>query len=162
MVKTAIVPAAISYIVLVLFRPGFLLDRVSPPYQDIAATQIIEIAENAPDNASIRLAIEGETLDGTYLSSTFMLPLGPAGRDGETRLSESAGLEVIPGEDGKNMIVDSLTFAGAAEKQGIDFDWTITKIEQPADRMPKEIFYIPALSLFLLIAFLQYRRKNAP
>ena len=153
---------ALVLIALVLFRPGFLLDRVSPPYQDIAPTQIIEIAENAPDNASIRLAIEGETLDGTYLSSIFMLPLGLAGRDGETRLSESAGLEVIPSEDGKNMIVDSLTFAGAAEKQGIDFDWTITKIEQPADRMPKEIFYIPALSLFLLIAFLQYRRKNAP
>ena len=56
------------------------------------------------------------------------------------------------------VIVDMLTFGGAAEGMGIDFYWTVTRLEVEADSLPKELFYIPALLLLGLIALIQRRR----
>ena len=43
---------------------------------------------------------------------------------------------------------------------GVNFDWVVTGIEVEADRMPKEIFFLPALALLGLIAFIQRRRAG--
>ena len=96
------------------------------------------------------------TLDGDFMSSTFLLPLGNAGADGFARLEQSAGLTLVE-RDGQ-VIVDMLTFGGAADGMGIDFYWTVTRLEVEADRLPKELFYIPALLLLGLIALIQRRR----
>ena len=56
--------------------------------------------------------------------------------------------------------VDNLAFGGELQKKGIDFDWEVVTIEQPADRMPKEVFYLPALALLALITWLQLGRAR--
>jgi hypothetical protein len=38
----------------------------------------------------------------------------------------------------------------------------ITAVRAPADQMPKELIFIPALLLLGLIALLQYRRAETP
>ena len=58
------------------------------------------------------------------------------------------------------MVVDMITFGGPAEQAGIDFDWTVTRIELPNERMPKEIFYLPAMLLMALVAWVQRRRHQ--
>ncbi len=140
-----------------LFRPGFWWDEVYAPTEVLPATTIITQAENVPPEGSLRMTVEGENLDGKFVSRTVLLPLGAAG-DGEARLSE-AGLEVRT-EDGK-VFADNVMFGSAAQNVGIDFDWEILQLEVEADRPPKQLMFIPALLLLGLIAWSQRRRVKA-
>ena len=70
----------------------------------------------------------------------------------------SSGIEFRE-EDGK-VFVDNITFGGPAEQLGIDFDWELAGLEVKADRMSKEIFYIPAFLILFLVYMLQKRRAR--
>ncbi len=150
---------ALIAIAMVLFRPGLLLDRFQAPYLDVEPTKIFEIAKNSPDNSDIRLQLEGFNLDGELISSTYQLPLGKSGGGGFDRLTQYTGIEFIENAENK-IIVDSIAFGGAAGSAGIDFDWELKKIKVPSNRLPKEIFYIPAFLALGLIIVLQRRRSK--
>ena len=109
---------------------------------------LIPMAEALPENAQIRVRVAGETLEGDPVDKVVMLPVGPQA-DGVTRIVESAGMELVE-QDGR-LIVDQLTFGGAAEKQKIDFDWEIKSVQVEAERPAKQWFFIPAILLLLLI-----------
>ena len=47
--------------------------------------------------------------------------------------------------------------AQIAQDKGIDLDWEVLKVEVPADRIWKDVFYIPAL---LLLAFIRVLQKG--
>lgn len=149
---------ALVLVALTLFRPGFWLDRVEPEFIDTPPAEIFALAEAAPADSKLRVGLEGTTLVGKFVSSTYLLPLGAQGGSGFDRLAQSAGLELVE-RDGK-VVVDMLSFGGPAEQRGIDFDWVVTGVEMPAERMPKEVFYIPAFLLLALVSFLQMRRKE--
>jgi hypothetical protein len=87
-----------------------------------------------------------------------LLPLGPEG-DGEARLRDNAGLE-LRDEDGK-VLIDNIGFGSPAQEAKLDFDWEITEVKVPAERMPKEIFFVPAILLLGLVIFVQRRRNPA-
>ena len=151
--------AVLLLIAFTLFRPGFWLDMIEPPFHLDEPARIVEIAGTAPDDGEIRINVEGEDLSsGQMVSKTVALPLGPTG-DGATRLMEHAGIEVRE-EDGK-VLIDNITFGSPAEEAKLDFDWEITAIEVAAERMPKQLFYIPALVLLVGIYLLQRRRLQA-
>ncbi|WP_138473469.1 DUF3394 domain-containing protein, partial [Poseidonocella sp. HB161398] len=148
--------AALILVALTLFRPGFWLDRFTAEWTAAPPAVIFDLAAEAPAAASLRVGLEGDTLDGRHVSSIFLLPLGPAGADGATRLSQAAGLDLVARED--DVIVDMIAFGGPAEKLGIDFDWRVTHVDVLSERPPKEIFYLPAFLLLALIALIQRRR----
>ncbi len=151
---------ALLLIAFTLFRPGFWLDMVQPPFSAADPVRLIEIAGSAAPDSDIRLKVEGEDFDtGDMVSKTVLLPLGPAG-EGEARLQASAGL-AIRQEDGKTLI-DAIEFGSPAEKAKLDFDWEITQVIVPADRLPKQVLYIPALALLLFIYLQQRRRRGRP
>lgn len=143
-------------VALTLFRPGFWLDQVQDPFLQIPPAQIFTLAQEAPTDGELRVGLEGMTLDGDFVASTYLLPLGEAGPDGFSRISQAAGLDLVD-QDG-NIIVNSLMFGGVGEQLGIDFDWTVTTVEVENDRMPKELFFIPALLLLGMIALIQRGR----
>ncbi|MBX2829764.1 MAG: TRAP transporter permease [Rhodospirillales bacterium] len=149
--------AALLLIAFTLFRPGFWLDMIEPPYQDLPATTIVEDAAQMPVDSNILLDVEGISIEGDEISKSVMLPLGPAGT-GEDRLY-NAGI-VIRDEDGR-IYIDDLVFAGPAEKAGLDFDFEITAVKIEANRLPKEVFFIPAFLLLAGITVLQRRRKRS-
>ena len=149
---------ALLIVAFVLFRPGLFLDYLAPPFETRPASEIYQLAEAAPDGGSIRVRLVGESLDGTPVDSTFLLPMGAAGGDGITRLTEGAGLE-FRDEEGA-LLVDNLVFGGPSEQLGIDFDWKVEELHVEADRMPKEVFYIPALLLLGIVVVLQRRRHR--
>ncbi|MEO5342857.1 MAG: TRAP transporter permease, partial [Gammaproteobacteria bacterium SHHR-1] len=60
-----------------LFRPGFWWDPIYPPMQTLPASQIFAQAAQAPDQAKLRLQVEGETLEGDWVERRLLLPLGP-------------------------------------------------------------------------------------
>lgn len=147
---------ALLFIAFMLFRPGFFLDRIIPPYEVHSAAEIYELAALAPDDADLRLRLEGISLDNRPVDSIFLLPLGISGREGQARIEQSAGL-AFRVEEGE-YLVDYLDFAGPAEKLGIGYDWRLFSIEVTTKRPAKEFFFIPAFCLLALIVFLQNRR----
>ncbi|UKV13534.1 TRAP transporter permease [Thalassospiraceae bacterium SW-3-3] len=149
--------AALLLIAFTLFRPGFWLDLLEPPYENLPATEIVEKAADMPANTSILLDVEGINLEGDEVTKSVMLPLGPEA-SGEDRLY-NAGI-AVRNEDGK-VFIDDLVFGGPAEKAGLDFDFEITAIKIEADRMPKEVFFIPAFIVLGGIIVLQRRRRRA-
>ncbi|KJE36008.1 C4-dicarboxylate ABC transporter [Thalassospira sp. HJ] len=149
--------AALLLIAFTLFRPGFWLDMIAPPYENLPATTIVEDAANMPPESSILLDVEGISIEGDEVAKSVMLPLGPAG-SGEDRLYH-AGIG-IRDEDGR-IYIDDLVFAGPAEKAGLDFDFEITAVKVESDRPAKEVFFIPAFLLLGGIIVLQRRRKRS-
>ncbi|MEO0681262.1 MAG: DUF3394 domain-containing protein, partial [Pseudomonadota bacterium] len=140
----------------VLFRPGYFLNQIAPEFETRPAAAIYEMAAAAEDGATLRVRLSGESLEGDMIDARYLLPLGPAGPDGVGRLLDGAGLELR--EEEGALYVDNLSFGGPAEQLGIDFDWEIKEIDVAADRLPKEVFYLPAFALIGLVYLLQSRR----
>jgi TRAP transporter 4TM/12TM fusion protein len=149
---------ALLIVAFVLFRPGFFLDYMTPPFERRPGNQIYELAEAAPEGGTLRVRLTGESIEGTPVDSTFLLPLGAAGGDGASRLSRAAGLDLR--EEGGTFFVDNLAFGGPAEQLGIDFDWRVASLEVAVDRWPKEVFYLPALLLLGVVVVVQRRRHR--
>ena len=152
---------ALLLIAFTLFRPGFWLDQISAPYERVPASQLIELADTAPDQGSLRVRMAGEDFaTGKPIETTVNLPLGDrSDGDGATRLDRHAGLSFRT-EDSGRVFVDLINFGQYAEQKGIDFDWEAQYIEVLVDRMPKEVFYIPALLLLGLVCLLQLGRAR--
>lgn len=150
--------AALCAVAFALFLPNILLNRIADEYTVKPSTELFQLAENADENGSVRVRLVGENIDGDLIDAKFLLPLGAKSGDGAARLKASAGVEFRE-EDGK-VLVDAIDFGGTAEQLGVDFDWELTGIDVEADRMPKEVFYIPAFALLILIYMLQAGRRR--
>lgn len=146
---------ALLLITFTLFRPGFWWDMVYPPIEEVSPQRIESVLEELPVGQSLRLRVEGETLDGDLQTKIVQLPFAEDATSGAERLA-SIGLELI--HQDKATIVDMVSFDSPAEKSGIDFDWKILTVEKPVERPAKELLFIPALLLLLGIALSQRRR----
>ena len=150
---------AMLLVAFTLFRPGFWLDMVASPYETLPPAQVFEAAESTPSGENLRIIFEFENFDtGDLDRKTFEIPIEGEG-SGQERL-QSKGIELLA--DGDRMVVDNVGFGSWAEEQKIDFDWTIVSVDKAADRVAKEVFYIPALVLLGLIIMLQRRRTDVP
>ncbi|NLJ12234.1 MAG: DUF3394 domain-containing protein, partial [Gammaproteobacteria bacterium] len=139
-----------------LFRPGFWMDIVHDPYQDIPPSQMVQALGQVDEGSQLRLRIQGEDDLGEPQEFVILLPV-PAGESGEARL-HALGLTLIE-EDGKTLI-DNVAFASEAADLGLEFDQEIVLVRAPTDRMRKEIMWIPGLLLLLAVCALQWRRKR--
>jgi len=144
-------------IAFIMFRPGFLLDRFIAPYEQLPASSIYQEIMLAENNSNIRLLVQGENLEGNYISKTVVLPVDTSQAKVEQRL-QKMGLNLI--KVGKKIQVDSVDYDSPAEKSGIDFDWEITSFEKPSIRPSKYWVYIPALLLLLAVGLGQKRRRD--
>ncbi|MFK7868790.1 MAG: TRAP transporter permease [Roseobacter sp.] len=151
--------AALLVAAFVLFQPGYFLNQFQAEFEQKPGSELMAMAAAAEENASLRVRLVGENLNGDMVDARYLLPLGAPNADGVARLIDGAGIEFRE-EDGK-IFVDNLNFGGPAEQLGIDFDWEVVELDVAADRMPKELFYIPALLLLLVVWLLQMRRKRA-
>lgn len=158
--------AILILVAFTLFRPGFWLDYVQPPYDDRPGSEIVSLAQAQPDGAPLRMIVRGPDFDDIdkMAQITVMADLGEAG-DGITRLARS-GLLVLE-EDGKAKLEEPL--AGTkffTTFQMFDFyadaPVEVTTVQLAAERMPKEVFYIPALLLLGFVIAMQRRRQTQP
>ncbi|MCV6613194.1 MAG: TRAP transporter permease [Amphritea sp.] len=141
-----------------LFRPGFWWDMVYPPSTSLPTTQLVSEVEQLRQGEFIQLKFEGETIEGDSVRKTVSLQLESESGDAAKRL-EAMGLMLI--QDADSWVVDLVVFGSTAEKSGVDFGWQITGIEKASDRPPKELVFIPALSVLAFIAWLQRRRRKS-
>ncbi len=149
--------AALLLIAFTLFRPGFWMDMVVSPYEDVEPIQLAQVAGTLEPGEQLRLRIGGLDEVGAPREFVALLTM-PEGASGAERL-EAAGLKVVEKEGA--LIVDNVTFGSAAQKAGMDWDQKILKVRTPASQPWKELMYIPALILLALIVMVQRRRRDA-
>lgn len=156
--------AVLLLVAFTLFRPGFWLDQIQPPHVEVESTKVYEIVRDIPQNGVMSVVITGPDFDtGETTSTTVLVPLGDL-VEAERRLSD-AGLTVT-NEDGQMRIEEPFVGTELFGKIGDIFDFysdspvVIDHIQQPAERMPKELFYIPALVVLAGIILIQARRKK--
>lgn len=157
---------ALLLVAFTLFRPGFWLDYVEPPYIEKPGTEIVQLAGEAPEDGNLRVVIRGPDFDDPdkIKDLTMILPLGPKA-DGAERLK---AIGVVVNEiDGKAALDEP--FPGTVVFQRLqnyefygDQPVEVATVQLNAERMPKEIFYIPALLLLIVVVLFQRRRMEVP
>jgi hypothetical protein len=149
-----------------LFRPGYWLDQIEAPYLNYEGPAVIEAATELPAGAKIRLVVSGPDFDSGKISESTFVPVLAAGADGAERLA-AAGLAVLA-EDGVIKVEDPAFGSLYYEKLSREYDFygdepvQIVRAEVAADRMRKEIFFLPAFVLLLLLILVQRRRATQP
>ncbi len=155
---------ALLLIAFTMFRPGYWLDQVSPPYDYRSGNEIVSIASSVPEGGSIRMVITGpDSRYGDITTTTLLVPLGQGqSGDGEARLLDAAGLMVMV--DGDLATLDEPMPNTALSQPLLAFDFyaddpvQIVRLELPTERVAKEWFFIPALALLFSIIVIQRRR----
>ena len=155
---------ALLLVAFTLFRPGYWLDQVSPPYHSVDPSKVYEVVGEATPDGMLTMVISGPDFDsGEIDSTTILVPLGEP-VEAVKRLQQ-AGLTVIV-EDGLAKIEEPFPGTPFFEKIGTVFDYyadepvRIADIRKPADRIAKEVFYIPAILLLGGILLMQRRRTQ--
>ena len=149
--------ALLLLVAFTLFRPGFWMDMLHDPYQEVPPAELAQALDGVEDGSSLRLQVLGENAVGDPREFTVLLPV-PDGASGQERL-EKLGLNLY--EEGDKVLVDSVTFGSMAADAGLEFDQQILSVRAPTDRWMKELMWIPGFLLFGLVVLLQRRRLVA-
>lgn len=140
-----------------LFRPGFWMDIIHDPYQAIPPAEIAQALDRVDEGSTLRMQIRGEDNIGSERTFYVLVPV-PDGANGQERLDDM-GLMLM--QDGDRTMVDMVTYGSLAADLGFDFDQEILEVLAPVDRWAKEWMWIPGFLLFMLILWLQSRRRPA-
>jgi TRAP transporter 4TM/12TM fusion protein len=146
---------ALLLIAFTLFRPGFWMDMVSAPYDEVAPTEIQQAANDTAAGEDLRLRVAGMNDLGDPIEFVAILPIGE-GATGEEKL-EKAGL--LFRAEGDKMIIDDVSFDSAAQNAGLDWDQQVLRVLKPVSQPSKYLMFIPALLLLALVVFLQRGRS---
>jgi TRAP transporter 4TM/12TM fusion protein len=139
-----------------LFRPGFWMDMVAPPFEPVPPAEIEQAAMDVAPGQELRLRIDGLNAVGEPIQFTALLPVAE-GETGADRLFNS-GLELI--QNGDQVIIDNVTFDSPAQSAGLDWDQTITDVRRPVPQPSKYWMFIPALLVLAGIVWMQRRRAG--
>lgn len=147
---------ALLVIAFSLFRPGFWMDLLFPPYSLEPASRVMDVVQAAPANHPMRLRIEGEDLDGKPVSKGVLLTLGERG-PAPARLRET-GLRTLANGDRLDII--AVRFGSQADRMGVSQGFSITGMEVPTVRPATEWMLLPPLLALGLLMLAQVRRRG--
>jgi hypothetical protein len=139
-----------------LFRPGFWMDMVSPPYTEREPVSIVEAAADTPAGEDLRVRVAGLNDVGDPIQFVALVKMGDQ-PTGEERLAD-AGITLAE-RDGK-MFIDDVAFGSPAAEAGLDWDQEILRVLQPNEQPTKYLMYIPALLILALVVLMQRRRNG--
>jgi TRAP transporter 4TM/12TM fusion protein len=148
---------ALLVAVVLLFRPDFFMDRLTPANRLLPATQINQVIDSLPAGSRLALQLQGTTIEGEDITKTVAVNLD-AGASARQRLTD-AGLQLLP--LGEEVQVGAVKFGSRARKSGFQQGWQVTGVYQPTDRPSPHWFYLPALVLAALVWWWQGRRLPA-
>ncbi|MCG6902495.1 MAG: TRAP transporter permease [Rhodobacter sp.] len=147
---------ALLLVAFTLFRPGFWMDMVSPPFLSVAPAQIEQAAMDTEIGQNLRLGVSGLNAVGDPVTFTALLPVGE-GDNGADRLLAS-GLEYVV--NGDDVVIDNVAFGSPAAEAGFDWDQKVVSVLKPTAQPTKYLMFIPALILLGLIVMLQRGRAR--
>ena len=140
-----------------LFRPNFWMDMIYPPYRQVAATDLMQTVEKAPDGGRLRLWVEGEDANGRLIKKGLLLSLAEAGP--AVKRLDTFGVRLL--SMGGQTEVLSVRFRSRADKIGFRQGQKIIAMEVANERPAAEWAFIPALGVLALIVVMQRRRIAA-
>jgi len=155
---------ALLVIAFALFRPGFFMNQIQPPFQDIAPAEFAQALGDAAPGSTLRTVISGPDFD-TLEVKDVTVPMTVPDVDGAEARLDALGIILVPEGDVQRM--DEPAFGTELSDSLSSFDFygddpvAITAVQATADQLPKELIFIPALLLLGLVAFLQKGRAEA-
>ena len=156
--------AVLLVVVFMLFRPDFFLDQWQDKYTETSGETALTALAELPVGSSARLRISAPDFDTGIVGTTTVTFTPEAEGTGEERLA-AAGLTVLqsdgilaleepfPGTPYFELLANDYDFYGDAPAQ-------IEAVAVENERMPKEIFFIPALLMLLMIVAIQRPRAT--
>jgi TRAP transporter 4TM/12TM fusion protein len=156
--------AALLLVAFTFFVPNFWLDRLVPRFEVQPGTAFEEVLTAAEEGDRIRLVVAGpDFTTGEMRQTTLVLDVDatpPAQR------LMATGLFLMPDDTRMNMDEPMPATRYSEALRNFDFyadtPVELVQVEQPRDRMPAEVFYLPALLLLGLVILLQRRRQTEP
>ncbi|WP_338550490.1 TRAP transporter permease [Roseovarius phycicola] len=153
-------------VVFMLFRPDFFLDQWQEKYRETTGPAALAALEDLPVGGSARLRVSAPDFDTGVVGTITLAYTAEAEGTALERL-DAVGLTVI--EDGDILTLEE-PFPGTKyfDQLGNDYDFygdapaQIEAVAVENERMPKEIFFIPALLLLLIIVAIQRPRATQP
>ena len=155
---------ALLLIAFTLFRPGYWLDQISPPFDISPPNSIHNVAQSMPADSLLTVVVTGPDFDtGETTATTILVPIDDS-ETGEERINAS-GLTVLL--EGDRAIIEE-PFPGTPffETIGKSFDYygdepvEIAEVKKKAERPVKEVFYLPAFMLLAMVYWNQRRRAR--
>ena len=150
--------------VFMLFRPDFFLDQYQEKYAETSGAAALTAIETLPTGTEARLTISAPDFDTGIVGTKTVLFTPEADGSAMERLNavgltvmENEGVlqldEPFPGTPYFDALANDYDFYGDEPAQ-------IVLVEVENERMPKEIFFVPALIVIGLIYFMQTRRRE--
>ncbi|HHS83254.1 MAG TPA: DUF3394 domain-containing protein, partial [Devosia sp.] len=144
-------------------------DMVQSPFVDHSGSETVQLLEELPEGELIRLKLVGPDFDNPdqNTQTNIEIKLGPKEGTGEDRLL-AAGIDAME-EDGRILFNGfAWNFPDKDLKARLDREFdtfaenpvVIEEVITRAQRMPKELFYIPGLLLLGLVVWLQRGRAR--
>lgn len=153
---------ALVAIAFAIFRPGFFMDYIQPPFTQVQPAELVSALDEAPEGTEVRLKVAGPDFDtGEMTETTLVLTVGAGGGQASV---DRFGLLLLE-EDGTVKLEEPM-FGTPAQPMMDGFDFylddpvSLTSVKVPADQLPKELIFIPALLLLGLIALMQTGRAR--
>ncbi|MVO14581.1 TRAP transporter permease [Parasedimentitalea huanghaiensis] len=154
---------ALVFVAFALFRPDFFMDRLMPAHSDVAPTELVQALTAAEVGSELRITVQGPDFDTSKVKSTTLVMVIEGEGDGQSR-ADTYGFMLLE-EDGL-MKLDEPMFGTPVSTKIESFDFygdepvQITAVQAPADQLPKELVFLPALLLLALVAMLQRGRAS--
>ena len=153
---------ALVAIAFAIFRPGFFMDYIQPPFTQVQPAELVSALDEAREGTEVRLKVAGPDFDtGEMTETTLVLTVGAGGGQASV---DQFGLLLLE-EDGTVKLEEPM-FGTPAQPMMDGFDFylddpvSLTSVKVPADQLPKELIFIPALLLLGLIALMQTGRAR--
>lgn len=149
-----------------LFRPGFVMDRISPTAYSIEPVHLAQEIAHTPVGQKLMLKVAGINPYGKPVEFYSQLEV-PEGESGEARLN-ALGLTLLEtgdnievnGKETAKIIIDNVELDSPAAKAGLNWDQTLLDVSLPKVSLPKELMFIPAVLMIFGIAWNQRRRNK--
>ena len=149
-------------IAFMLFRPDFFLDQVSEKYAVSSGPAALEQMAAAETGKDIRLIVEGPDFDDARIRPTTLII--PANQGDAIGALTAQGLNLL--DEGEVLVLDEPFPGTAFGDLGNEYDFygdapvIIKSVQIENERMPKEIFFLPALLLLFGVVMIQRPRAT--
>ncbi|MDN2567766.1 TRAP transporter permease [Aquibium sp. A9E412] len=156
--------AALLLVAFTLFVPNVWLDMVQSPFRAVPPAAFERVLAEVPEGTRLRLQIRGPDFNTGEMAETT-LTMTAEGASAAERIQNS-GLLLMP--EGDVVRLEEPMFGSTAAEKLADFDFysdtpvELAVVQVPRDRLPAQLFYLPALLLLGLVIALQRRRQTKP
>jgi TRAP transporter 4TM/12TM fusion protein len=139
-----------------LLRPNYWMDQIIPPYQDLPASQFMQVVEQTQTGDAVRFRLLAQDRDGEDVEKSLRLNL-PSGTSTVEKL-QSAGIAVTP--QGDRFVIRSVRPSSEAAKLQVRVGNEVIGVKVPNPRPNPYWVAAPAIVLYGLIILWQMRRRR--